>query len=111
AGDISARSADIELKNNAIRWEETTLARVTPGKSTLHPRIELDAGIAHLAEGTRGQLVTALEDWLAEQFQSLNPLRVLEVASQSEKGGPELRALLIRLVESGGMMDREDSGL
>ncbi len=111
AGDIAAGVAALELKDNVIRWQNTALATLTPGRSALHPRVELDAAIVRLAEHTRGHLIAALEGWLADLLKPLDPLRVLEAASQSDKGGPELRALLIRLVESGGMMNREDSGL
>ncbi len=111
AGDIAAGSADLELKGNAVRWQDTALATLAPGRTILQPRIEVDASIAHLAEPARRQLETALEGWLAQQLEPLDPLRVLESASQSQQGGPELRALLIRLVEFGGMIDREVSGL
>lgn len=111
AGDIAAGSAELALIGTAIRWQDTALAKLTPGRNMLHPRIELEASIARMAEHTRAQLITALVGWLAEQLKPLDPLRVLEAASQSDKGGPELRALLIRLVESGGTMDRESSGL
>ena len=111
AGDVDAGATELELHGTTIRWQDTALAKLSPGRNALHPRIELDSSIARLADHTRGQLIAALEGWLAQQLKPLDPLRVLETASLSDKGGPELRALLIRLVESGGIMEREGSGL
>ena len=52
-----------------------------------------------------------LQAWLDAYFAPLEPLRRLDVASREADSGPELRALLIRLVDGGGMVARAGSGL
>jgi len=64
-----------------------------------------------LGAGPRKALLDALGGWLATRLAPLEPLRKLASASTAEAGGPELRALVIRLVEAGGMLDRASSGL
>jgi ATP-dependent RNA helicase SUPV3L1/SUV3 len=59
----------------------------------------------------RKMLLAALAKWLDTALASLGPLRKLDAASASAVGGPELRALLIRLVEAGGMLERTASGV
>lgn len=61
--------------------------------------------------GARKDLVAALESWLDGLLQPLAPLRRIEEASRSAEAGPELRALLIALVEGGGILERVGSGL
>ena len=53
--------------------------------------------------------MAALEAWLETALEPLAPLAKLDEASRSEDAGPDLRALLITLVEYGGMLAREDS--
>ena len=55
--------------------------------------------------------MAALADWLDSALLPLAPLRRLDAASLSGEAGPELRALLITLVEAGGMLERNASGI
>ena len=64
-----------------------------------------------LSAGQRADLLAALALWLDRKMQALAPLRRLEEASRAAASGGALRALLIRLVEAGGMLAREGAGL
>jgi ATP-dependent RNA helicase SUPV3L1/SUV3 len=108
---IAADEAALDLADGAIRWDGRPLATLEPGKSLLTPLIRPDAAVEALPPASRKPLLTALEGWLDRRLQPLATLRRLEAASLAEEGGPELRALLIRLVEGGGMMERAGSGI
>lgn len=55
--------------------------------------------------------MAALGDWLARRWKPLAPLAALEAASLDPASGSDLRALLIRMIEGGGMLDRAASGV
>ncbi len=59
----------------------------------------------------REALHAKLGEWLEKRFAVLEPLAKLETASRDLTSGPELRALLIRLVEHGGMLTRDAADL
>lgn len=101
-------SSDTETK---IVWDRAALALLRPGKGVLQPQLQPDAALAALPEGKRDGLMAAVDGWLTARWQLLEPLRQLDRASREPNGGPELRALLIRLVEAGGLVDRAASGL
>ena len=108
---IGAGEAGLELDGGAIRLGPEALAQLRPGKALLAPRIELDHALDAVPAAPRGELAEALSGWLAAQLAVLEPLAALDTASRELEGGPELRALLIRLVEGGGVIERRDSGL
>jgi ATP-dependent RNA helicase SUPV3L1/SUV3 len=111
AEGIAAGALALDLKDGAIACEGTTLARLAKGRSRLAPQIAGDPALAALADPVRKALLAAIERWLAKQLEPLAPLRRIEEASLSAESGPELRALLIRLVDTGGMIDRAGSGV
>ena len=102
-------AVDLKLSGSAIVWEDARIARLVPGKSMLNPLLVLDPALSSLPQVARRDLETALDNWLEQALASLAPLRKLDAASRAADGGPELRALLIRLVEAGGMLHRADS--
>jgi len=104
-------TAALTLKDGAIAWEGQVLVRLARGKALLSPQIVPDPTLDALSAPSRKTLVAALTDWLARTLEPLAPLRKLEAATTAHEAGPELRALLIRLVEAGGLMERADSGL
>ncbi len=103
--------ASLALEDGDIVWQGVKLARLARGRSVLAPQVQLDAAIDALPAPQRQRLMAAIEAWLEQWLAPLAPLRKLEAASRSPEHGAELRALLIRLVEAGGMMSRGDSGL
>ena len=111
AGAIGKEEADIELRAGAIEWNGKKLAWLNTARGNLRPRLDPDASLDAMQAGARTALIGALENWLAAQLKPLEPLKRLDAASSSEGAGPELRALLIRLVEAGGMLPRDSSGI
>jgi len=112
AAQIAAGEAgELELSEGAIRRGRERLAELKPGKALLAPQLQLDGGLEAIPQAERKTLREALEGWLAARLAALAPLAALDEASRSESGGPELRALLIRLVEGGGMLQRQGAGL
>jgi ATP-dependent RNA helicase SUPV3L1/SUV3 len=111
AGMIADGAAALSLVSGLVSWEEQALARLTRGKALLAPQLVPDAALDSLPAPARKALVTALGGWLDTALAPLEPLRKLEAATIAPEAGPELRALLIPLVEAGGMLERGDSGL
>jgi ATP-dependent RNA helicase SUPV3L1/SUV3 len=108
---IGQGSAALALEGPRIAWEGEAVAALAAGRSLLAPRIELDVALTTLPAATRQALKAALESWLDSALAPLAPLKALESATREAGAGPELRALLIRLSEAGGMMERARSGL
>lgn len=104
-------SAALTLAGAALAWEGEDIARLVAGKSPLSPRIKLDPALDGLAAAQRQELEAALAVWLDQALGALAPLRRLELASTDLKAGAELRALLIGLMEAGGLATRESSGI
>ena len=111
AEGLESGQASIRLEGARLYWHGEPLARLIPGKVILAPQIEADAALDSLGRLERQRLVTALSAWLERELAALNPLRRLDAASSDPAAGPELRALLIRLTEAGGLLERADSGL
>jgi ATP-dependent RNA helicase SUPV3L1/SUV3 len=111
ARQIVEGTADLTLANGKIAWGGETLANLSAGPSVLEPRIDIERALAAIPDAARKQLVSALEAWLDASLAPLEPLRRLEAASQAADSGPELRALLIRVIEGGGVVQRDASGL
>jgi ATP-dependent RNA helicase SUPV3L1/SUV3 len=107
----TAGTADLVIEGATLDWEGEAIARLVRGKDLLVPRLELDPSLQSLPDDRRRSVRAALEDWLTRRSAALVPLRKLEVASRESTAGPELRALLIRLVEAGGILPREAAGL
>jgi ATP-dependent RNA helicase SUPV3L1/SUV3 len=108
---VAGEAVDLVLSGSNLDWEGERIARLAPGKSLLAPGLLLDPALSALPLPARRELEQALAGWLEHALQPLDPLRKLEAASRDAAGGPELRALLIRLVEDGGMLPRAGSGV
>ncbi|MBA4162582.1 MAG: helicase [Novosphingobium sp.] len=102
-------SAELALTGAILSWEGEEIARLVPGRSPLSPQIKPDSALDGLATAQRQALDVALGRWLEQALGALAPLRKLEVASADPKAGAELRALLIQLIEKGGMLARGGS--
>ena len=108
---IRAGTADLQLEKGALVWQSERLAELERGRGPLTPRLVADPAVESLPLPARTALLAALTDWLDKALSPLAPLRQLDAASLSGEAGPELRALLITLVEAGGMMERRASGI
>lgn len=112
ARQIEAGEANgLALAGTALTWHGERLGRLALGKAPLDPLLVLEPALATLPPSAREPLEAALDGWLAREFAALAPLRKLEAASRDPAAGSELRALLIRLAEGGGMLARTGSGL
>jgi len=108
---ISAGAAGLKLVDGAIAWEGHPLARLERGRSILSPQLKADVSLTALPAPSRHLLLDALDRWLRHALTPLEGLQRIEAASMAEESGPELRALLIRLVDGGGMVERFRSGV
>jgi ATP-dependent RNA helicase SUPV3L1/SUV3 len=110
AGNTTAEPGPA-LRGGTIVWEDEPIARLVRGRSALVPRLIADPSLEALPAEARARLLTGLSQWLARSLVVLAPLRLLETAARELAAGPDLRALLIRLAESGGILPRDRSGL
>jgi ATP-dependent RNA helicase SUPV3L1/SUV3 len=108
---IRASESQLHLADGAIVWQDEVLAILQRGRGPLTPRLTADIAVEALPVQARDSLLLAMADWLDQALAPLEPLRKLDAACTSSAAGPALRALLIRLVEAGGMMERRTSGI
>lgn len=108
---LAADLGGLTLENGAVVWNGQALARLTKGRTVLTPGLALDPALEAVPAAERKALAAALASWLEAKLAPLAPLRKLDAASSALTGGPELRALLIRLVDAGGLLDRTASGV
>ena len=102
----------IALADGALCWNGITVARLEKGRALLEPRIRIDAALDRLPPPVRQAVETALGEWLARHGEKpLEPLRKLAAAGRDPASGPTLRALLLHLVEGGGVLARAEAGL
>ena len=109
--EILAGTANLSLEQGALAWEGEPLANLKRGRGPLTPKLVADPAVEALPLAARTALMAALADWLDKALLPLAPLRKLDAACLSGEAGPELRALLITLVEAGGMLERRASGI
>ena len=110
ADQIEAGSVQLVLDRGAIVLGDERLAQLAAGRSVLTPSVKLERALEAIPQSERTLLAERLESWLTSRLLVLEPLQRLDEASRNEAGGPELRALLIQLVEAGGVMERAGSG-
>ncbi|GEO00111.1 hypothetical protein NSE01_19430 [Novosphingobium sediminis] len=104
--------AGLAIERGALIWNGLAVARLEPGRSVLEPRLRLDATLGLLSARLRPQLVSSFEGWLSKRLGAdLGPLVRLAEAARAAESGPDLRALLLKLVAGGGVLAREESGL
>lgn len=102
----------ITLADGTLCWNGITVARLEKGRTLLEPRIRIDAALDRLPSPVRQGVETALTEWLARHGEKpLESLRKIAEAGRDPTSGPTLRALLLRLVEGGGVLAREGAGL
>ena len=108
---LAAGHAALRLDGAKLCWEGEVIAQLGEGRSRLAPRAVLDKALEGLDGDQKRTIEAELAVWLGGAFADLAPLARIEAASADPAAGPELRALLIRLVEAGGIMPREMSGI
>lgn len=110
-GEAESQPEQITLEGIQLVWDGEPVARLEAGRSLLAPQVAADPSLEALGPALRGRVEGALALWLDQALAALAPLRMLDAAATDPAAGPELRALLIRLIDAGGMLDRADSGL
>lgn len=101
----------LELSDGAIMRGDEPIAHLRPGRFRSQPRIELDRHLSTLPPSQRQHLLQSLELWLDDELAPVTPLRKLEEAAIDAATGSEVRALLLKLVEGGGIIRRDLAGL
>lgn len=102
----------LALEGGALTWNGLATARLEQGRSVLEPRLRLEPALGLLPARQRPLLSAALEGWLAQRIAGdLGPLVRLAEAARAAESGPDLRALLLRLVAGGGVLARDEAGL
>ena len=108
----AAEPAGLALDGGALMWNGVVAARLEPGRSVLEPRLRLEPALGMLPARQRPLVTAALEGWLMRRIATdLGPLVRLAEAARAAASGPDLRALLLRLVAGGGVLARDDAGL
>jgi ATP-dependent RNA helicase SUPV3L1/SUV3 len=108
----AAQPEGLGLSERAITWDDIVVARLEPGRTLLDPRVRLDPALDRLPQGLRDGVNTAICTWFAARTERvLAPLRRLAQASEAHDSGPDLRALLLRLIDSGGVVARDQAAL
>ncbi len=110
ADQIEAGIVQLAMDRGAILLGDKKLAHLVSGRSVLTPTLKLEKALEAIPQSERNLLSECLDHWLTSRLSALEPLEKLDEASRNETGGPELRALLIQLVEAGGVMERSGSG-
>ena len=107
----AAQGEDLAPDGATLRWRSHAVARLAVGRSALAPALRLSSALDRLGATDREAVTATLSAWLAGHLRPLAALARLEAASTEPESGPNLRALLIRMVEQGGMMPRESSNI
>ena len=103
---------DLRLDGTRLLWRGVAVASLARGRDLLSPRLAPDPALGALPAPDRDRVAAALSAWVERKTQKpLAALRRLAAASTAFESGAELRALLLHLVEAGGVLPREGSGL
>jgi ATP-dependent RNA helicase SUPV3L1/SUV3 len=102
---VHAGEAELALEGGAVLWRGGGGAAAQPGAaahaSLALPQLVAAPALDRVDNPARAELLAALEQWVAARWKPLAPLARLAAASTDPASGPELRALLIRLLEGG----------
>jgi ATP-dependent RNA helicase SUPV3L1/SUV3 len=98
----------LDPEHPAIRWDGHVIARLSPGRTLIEPRLRPDASLNVLTAGDRDRVVKRIEDWFAGKIRrSLAPLLAMTQSATDLFTAARVRALLVPLALSGGFTDRE----
>ena len=115
AGALIAATAQpdgLALTDAGLVWDQTVVARLMAGRTLLEPRLHIDPALDRLPQALRDSVREAIAAWFAARVnRALAPLLRVAEAGEAHDSGPDLRALLLRLVDGGGVLARSGSGL
>ena len=108
----AAQPDGLVLDDQGIAWDGIVVARLEPGRTLLEPRLRIDPALDRLPQPLRDAVNTAIKGWFATRIERvLAPLRRLAQTAEAPESGPDLRALLLRLIEGGGVMARDHAAI
>ena len=111
---VAAAAGDdtlLEWRGAEIVWQGHAVAWLEPGRTLLSPRVRLQSALVRLAPPRRIAVQTALDGWSERsRRRPLGALIRIDEASRDPASGPELRALLLSLIDGGGVIARTGSG-
>ena len=108
---LGERLGELEIAEGGITWQGRELAKIVMPADFGEARLEFAREVTMLPDAVRAKLEEGLSAWLAAQLEPLAPLRKLAEAARDPGAGSEARALLITLIEAGGVVSRERAGL
>ncbi|MDT9599674.1 helicase-related protein [Sphingosinicella rhizophila] len=92
----------------ALLWRGHEVARLSPGKNLLSPRVQIDRRLDRLSGRGRAAVAERLDRWVRLQVEHwLGPLRAAGMAAADGALPPALRSVLAMLVDEGGIIARE----
>lgn len=109
--ELDSAAPRLTFDGSRLLWDNDEIAQLESGRSLLAPKLRPDSALDGLSAALRKQVLAALTVWLDRALAPLEPLRQIEVAASDPESGPDLRALLIRLTEAGGLVERGESGV
>ncbi len=112
ADGLATGTYALRISGGKVLLGNEILARVEVERSRpVSPRLVIDRALEAIPETERKALKARLDEWLVTWLKPLDELIALDQAARDESSGPELRSLLIRLVDGGGIDLRNRSGL
>ncbi|MBB6227638.1 ATP-dependent RNA helicase SUPV3L1/SUV3 [Polymorphobacter multimanifer] len=89
-----------------LLWDGARVATLRKGRDALSPRLQLDRALGALAPADRAVVQERLEGWLATATaQALGPL--VRLSERASGMSPAARGLVVRLVETLGVLPRD----
>ncbi|CAN5341555.1 hypothetical protein BH09PSE3_BH09PSE3_04630 [soil metagenome] len=106
---VDAPDGDFALTADpiGIAWRGTVVARLSPGRTLLEPRVVPDNAIGLLSLVDRERVSQRIENWLSDAMhRHLTPLFAMAATGGDLFTPPRVRALLAPLAASGGSVER-----
>lgn len=89
-----------------ILWNGARIAKLRPGRDALHPRIDLDRALEAVPTPERARVVGRLAAWF-EVARDAHLAALTRVVRLTPTVSPAARGLIVRLVETMGVIQRE----
>ncbi|MEQ8772103.1 MAG: helicase, partial [Erythrobacter sp.] len=102
---------ELDIERGTLAWNGHRLATIVMPDDFSAARLEFAREVTMLPDAARVRLEEGLGAWLAARLEPLAPLRKLAQAARDPEAGSQARALLITLIEAGGVVSREKAGL
>jgi ATP-dependent RNA helicase SUPV3L1/SUV3 len=91
-----------------LLWQGARVATLRRGRDAMAPRIELDRSLASLSVDDRRRVQVRMEAWFAVALaRELGPL--VRLAGLRDSVSPVARGLIVRLIETLGILKRDDA--